>query len=71
MLNCSQGEFLKMKRKFKALVAGFGAGKTWGGCCGLALYFLEHPGVNAGYFAPTYPQIRDIFYPTVEECFAA
>ncbi|WP_251004723.1 terminase large subunit domain-containing protein, partial [Escherichia coli] len=27
----------------------------------------EHPGINQGYFAPTYPQIRDIFYPTVEE----
>ncbi len=24
-------------------------------------------GINQGYFAPTYPQIRDIFYPTVEE----
>lgn len=28
-----------------------------------------HPGVNTGYFAPSYPQIRDIFYPTVEEVF--
>ena len=27
----------------------------------------EHPRINQGYFAPTYPQIRDIFYPTVEE----
>lgn len=71
VLNRPQGEFLGMECKFKALVAGFGAGKTWGGCCGLALHFLEHPGVNAGYFAPTYPQIRDIFYPTVEECFSA
>ncbi|MBL1541377.1 terminase, partial [Klebsiella pneumoniae] len=25
------------------------------------------PKINQGYFAPTYPQIRDIFYPTVEE----
>ncbi len=24
------------------------------------------PKINQGYFAPTYPQIRDIFYPTVE-----
>lgn len=27
----------------------------------------EWPGVNSGYFAPTYAQIRDIFYPTIEE----
>jgi hypothetical protein len=26
----------------------------------------EHPKINQGYFAPTYPQIRDI-YPTIEE----
>jgi hypothetical protein len=25
------------------------------------------PKINQGYFAPTYPQIRDIFYPTIEE----
>lgn len=28
---------------------------------------LGVPKINQGYFAPTYPQIRDIFYPTVEE----
>jgi len=51
-------------------VAGFGAGKTWAGCAGLGKHFYEFPRVNAGYFAPTYPQIRDIFYPTVEESLA-
>lgn len=45
------------------------SGKTWAGCASLGRHFWEHPGVNAGYFAPTYPQIRDIFYPTVAECF--
>jgi len=30
-------------------------------------HFWEFPRINAGYFAPTYPQIRDIFYPTIEE----
>lgn len=29
--------------------------------------YWAHPRVNQGYFAPTYPQIRDIFYPTIEE----
>lgn len=37
------------------------------GCADLAKHFYEFPRVNAGYFAPTYTQIRDIFYPTVEE----
>lgn len=33
----------------------------------MAIHHLEHPRINAGYFAPTYGMIRDIFYPTVEE----
>lgn len=43
------------------------SGKTWAGCAGIAMHFCNHPRVSAGYFAPTYPQIRDIFYPTIEE----
>ena len=62
-----QASFLALPHKFKAYVGGFGSGKTWAGCGGLGQHFYEHPGVAAGYFAPTYPQIRDIFYPTVEE----
>lgn len=59
-----------MQHKFKAFVAGFGSGKTWVGCASLAKHFMEFPGVNAGYFAPSFPHIRDIFYPTVEEALA-
>ena len=66
-LNIPQAQFLAMPHKFKAYVAGFGSGKTWAGCAGQAKHFYEHPRINAGYFAPTYPQIRDIFYPTMEE----
>lgn len=65
--NAPQAEFLALDAKFKAFVAGFGSGKTWVGCGGYGKHFYEFPRVNAGYFAPTYPQIRDIFYPTVEE----
>lgn len=68
-LNIPQAQFLALQAKFRAYVAGFGAGKTWAGAAGLAKHFWKWPGINAGYFAPTYPQIRDIFYPTVEECF--
>lgn len=67
-LNQPQANFLQMPNKFRAFVAGFGSGKTWVGCASLCKHFWEFPNVNAGYFAPTYPQIRDIFYPTMEEC---
>lgn len=66
-LNIPQAKFLAMQYKFKAYVAGFGSGKTWVGCGGICKGMWEHPKINQGYFAPTYPQIRDIFYPTVEE----
>ncbi len=66
-LNIPQARFLAMQYKFKAYVAGFGSGKTWVGCGGICKGMWEHPKINQGYFAPTYPQIRDIFYPTVEE----
>lgn len=66
-LNIPQGQFLAMNRKFRAYVAGFGSGKTWVGCGALMKHFAGFPKVNAGYFAPTFGQIRDIFYPTIEE----
>jgi len=66
-LNVPQAKFLQLPHKFKAYVAGFGSGKTYVGCCGIAAHFWQWPGINQGYFAPTYPQIRDIFYPTMEE----
>lgn len=67
-LNVPQAQFLNMPNKFCAYVSGFGGGKTWAGCAKISKHFWEFPKVNAGYFAPTYPQIRDIFYPTIEEC---
>lgn len=48
-------------------MAGFGSGKTWVGGAATCKHFWEHPRINSGYFAPSYPQIRDIFYPTIEE----
>jgi hypothetical protein len=70
-LNVPQAEFLQLPHKFKAYVAGFGSGKTFVGCAGICAHFWQWPGINQGYFAPTYPQIRDIFYPTIEEVTAA
>ena len=66
-LNEPQAAFLQMPHKFRAFVGGFGSGKTWVGCGSLCAHMWQHPRIPAGYFAPTYPQIRDIFYPTIEE----
>ncbi|KGQ19918.1 Phage terminase, large subunit, PBSX family [Lysobacter dokdonensis DS-58] len=62
-----QARFLALPHKFGAFVGGFGSGKTWTLCAGQAKHYWEHPKAHRGYFAPTYPQIRDIFFPTVEE----
>lgn len=43
------------------------SGKTWAGCASISQNAWQWPKVNQGYFAPTYPQIRDIFFPTIEE----
>lgn len=65
--NKPQGRFLPMPQKFRAFIGGFGSSKTYSGCMAMCQHFWEHPGVNQGYFSPTYPNIRDIFYPTIEE----
>lgn len=66
-LNEPQGRFLAMPQKYRAFVGGFGSGKTFGGVSGMMAHFWENPSIPSGYFAPTYAQIRDIFYPSVEE----
>lgn len=62
-----QAEFLALPHKFRAFVGGYGSGKTWVGGADLCAFAWEWPRVNSSYFAPTYPQIRDIFYPTIDE----
>jgi len=57
----------ELKTPFRAFVAGFGAGKTRIGATDLLLHAGAFPGLRQGYFAPTYRDIRDTFYPTVEE----
>ncbi|MGA0608844.1 terminase large subunit domain-containing protein [Caldimonas sp. KR1-144] len=66
-LNEPQAEFLALERKYRAFVSGFGGGKTWAGGAALCKHAWERPRINAGYFAPTFPMIRDIFYPTIDE----
>ncbi|WP_338579318.1 terminase large subunit domain-containing protein [Pseudomonas sp. ML2-2023-6] len=71
-LNKPQYEFIKHPKKFSAFVGGYRSGKTFVGCVRLCINALENPGIPQGYFAPTYPQIADIFYdtmPVVAEAF--
>lgn len=65
--NAPQGLFLQLPQKFKAFVGGYGSGKTWVGCQSKCIHFVKFPKITQGYFGPTYPHIRDIFYPTIEE----
>jgi hypothetical protein len=66
-LNIPQSKFIALPHKYRALVAGYGTGKSVTGCVSSLKHYWEHPKVNQGYFAPTYPQIRDIYFPTIEE----
>lgn len=66
-LNKPQARFLTLPHKYRAFVAGFGSGKTRAGGAALCSHAWEWPKINSGYFAPTYAQIRDIFYPAIEE----
>ena len=66
-LNVPQSEFINVTEPFRGYVGGYRAGKTFVGCVRLWMLACEHPGIKLGYFAPTYPQVRDIFYDTISE----
>lgn len=67
-LSKPQAIFLNgLNTKFRAYVGGFGSGKTFVGCLDLLLFAAAHPQLVQGYFAPTYRDIKDTFWPTLEE----
>lgn len=67
-LSAPQAVFLTgLTSKFRAYVGGFGSGKTFVGALDLGLFAARNPGVPQGYFAPTYRDIRDTFWPTYDE----
>ena len=66
-VNVPQGKFLNLNNKYRAFVAGYGSGKTFIGCVAQCLDFWKYPKINQAYFAPSYPQIRDIYYVTAEQ----
>ena len=60
-LNNPQGEFINTTEPFRAYVGGYRAGKTFVGCVRMWMLAAKYPNIKLGYFAPTYPQIKDIF----------
>lgn len=66
-LNIPQKQFIDSKGKFNAFVGGYRSGKTLVGSYRLIKNGLLNPGIPQGYFAPTYPQISDIFYETIDD----
>jgi hypothetical protein len=66
-LNYPQAEFLSIETPFRGFVGGYRSGKTFVGCVRLWQLASMFPGIKLGYFAPTYPHIRDIFYDTIQE----
>ena len=65
-LNIPQKQFIDVTEPFRGYVGGYRAGKTFVGCVRLWMLACRYPGIKLGYFAPTYPHIRDIFYPTID-----
>ena len=67
-LNAPQNIFINgLNTKYRAFIGGFGSSKTFCGCLDLLIFASQHPKTVQGYFAPTYPDIRDIFYPSITE----
>ena len=67
-LNAPQNIFLNhLHTKYRAFIGGFGSSKTFSGCLDLLIFASRHPKTRQGYFAPTYSDIKDIFYPAIEE----
>ncbi len=66
-LTPDQSAYAGSAAKATAFVGGFGSGKTLIDVIKLVELKYNYPSVNFLYAAPTYPLIRDIFYPTLEE----
>jgi len=62
-----QHDFLTATEKYVAAVAGFGSGKTHAALSRIMGNMMAAPGIDQAYLAPTYPLIRDIFYPAIDK----
>jgi hypothetical protein len=62
-----QFEFVTAEDQFPALVAGFGAGKTYAAVIRAMTLKLKYPKQNVGYYLPTYDLVRQIGFPRFAE----
>ena len=70
-LSAPQNIFLnELDTKNTAYVGGFGSGKTFVACLRIGINIAKFPGQRWGFWAPSYPLIRDVFYPTFDEAMA-
>lgn len=70
-LSYPQNVFLNgLSTKNTAYVGGFGSGKTFVACLKILIYIGRFPKKTWGFWAPSFPLIRDVFYPTFEEAAA-
>lgn len=68
ILSAPQDIFLnKLNTKNTAYVGGFGSGKTFVACLKILIHIAKFPKNIWGFWGPSYPSIRDVFYPTFEE----
>lgn len=64
-----QRDFVFSESRHSALIAGYGAGKTFGGICKAVIMKLKYSGIPIAYYLPTYGLIRDIAFPKFAEIF--
>ena len=62
-----QYKYMMTEARFPAFVAGFGAGKTEAAILRCITGLLANPGVNRGFYEPTYDLIRMIAWPRFEQ----
>lgn len=62
-----QYEYMMHESPYPAFIAGFGAGKTEAAILRCIIGLLNNPGLNRGFYQPTYDLIRMIAFPRFEE----
>lgn len=58
-----QRDFIQSKAVHTALIAGFGAGKSYAGVAKTIIKKLMYPNINVAYYLPTYGLINDVAFP--------
>ena len=62
-----QMSFINSTTRHTGLIAGYGAGKSFGGIAKTINKKIELKGIDVAYYLPTYPLIKDIEFPKFAE----